>query len=66
VLALTTVGKEDEARLKSLQDSFRAQFNESVERKWGGGLMGLKTQAKLLKRQQLIEAELAKKRDAQR
>mmetsp|Transcript_26819 Transcript_26819/g.36950 ORF Transcript_26819/g.36950 Transcript_26819/m.36950 type:complete len:285 (-) Transcript_26819:2305-3159(-) len=66
VLALTAVGKEDEARLKSLQDGFRAQFNDAVERKWGGGLMGLKTQAKLLKRQQLIEAELAKKRDAQR
>lgn len=64
VLAVTSVPKESEASFKSLQDAFRAQFNETVERRWGGGEMGRKTKAKLLKRQQQIEAELAKKRDA--
>lgn len=66
MVALTRVNKDDDAKLKSLQETFHSQFNETVERKWGGGIMGLKTQAKLLKRQQAIEAELAKKRDAQR
>lgn len=64
VLAVTSVPKELEASFKSLQETFKAQFNDTVERKWGGGLMGLKTQAKLLKRQQQIEAELAKKKEA--
>lgn len=61
VVCLTTVNKEDESKLKTLSENFKAQFNESVERKWGGGLMGLKTQAKLDKRAKLIAAENAKK-----
>lgn len=62
VVALTAVNPEDVAQLKTLQDNFTAQFNENVEKKWGGGIMGLKTQAKLEKRRQQVEAELAKKR----
>lgn len=65
-LALTKVNKEDESKLKSLAESFHAQFNEHVEKKWGGGVMGLKTQAKLEKRRQQIEAERLKKLEAQR
>lgn len=64
VVALTSVNKGDEATLKSLGDSFRAQFNENVERKWGGGEMGLKTKAKLEKRRIALEAEEKKKREA--
>jgi large subunit ribosomal protein L7Ae len=37
VCALTSVHKEDEAKLKTLQGNFKEQFNEKVERKWGGG-----------------------------
>ena len=66
VVALTKVSKEDENKLKTLSENFHAQFNDNVERKWGGGLMGLKTQAKLLKRQKLLEEELAKKKESQR
>ena len=66
VVALTNVNKEDEATLKTLSDNFRAQFNDKVERKWGGGEMGLKTKAKLAKRAAQIEAELAKKAEAAR
>lgn len=62
VVALTTVHPEDAAKLKTLQDNFMSQFNENVEKKWGGGIMGLKTQAKLEKRRQQVEAELAKKK----
>ena len=61
VLALTKVNKDDEGALKKLSESFRSQFNETVERKWGGGIMGLKTQAKLEKRRKAVEAEKAKK-----
>ena len=66
VLALTTVNKDDESKLKTLAENFHAQFNDNVERKWGGGLMGLKTQAKLEKRRKQIELEKAKKEQAQR
>lgn len=64
VLALTKVNKEDEGKLKTLSESFHAQFNDTVERKWGGGIMGLKTQAKLEKRSKQIEAERQKKLEA--
>lgn len=61
VICLTSVNKEDESKLSSLKSNFTAQFNEGFQRKWGGGIMGLKTQRKLEKRQKAIEAELAKK-----
>ena len=64
VVALTSVHKEDEGKLKTLQDNFKAQFNDHPERKWGGGIMGLKTQAKLAKRRAQIEIEEAKKKEA--
>lgn len=66
VLALTKVNKDDEGKLKQLTDNFHAQFNEVVDRKWGGGIMGLKTQAKLEIRRKQIEAEKAKKEASQR
>ncbi|CAM9108813.1 unnamed protein product [Discosporangium mesarthrocarpum] len=61
VVCLTNVNKEDEGKLSSLQSNFRSQFNEGFQRKWGGGVMGLKTQRKLEERQRAVEAELAKK-----
>jgi large subunit ribosomal protein L7Ae len=61
VVALTKVNKEDENKLRVLSDNFKAQFNDNPERRWGGGIMGLKTQAKLEKRRKQIEAEEAKK-----
>lgn len=66
VVALTAVNKEDENKLRTLADNFKAQFNDHVERKWGGGVMGLKTVAKLEKRRKQIEAENAKKAEAQK
>ena len=61
VIAITKVNKEDENKLKTLQENFKSQFNDNPERRWGGGIMGLKTQAKLEKRRKQIEAEDAKK-----
>lgn len=65
VVALTEVNKEDKAKLDTLGANFTAQFNDTPVRKWGGGIMGLKTQRKLEKRQKALEAELAKKTSAQ-
>jgi large subunit ribosomal protein L7Ae len=61
VAAITKVKSEDDGKLKTLCDNFTTQFNDTVEKKWGGGIMGLKTEAKLTKRKAAIEAELAKK-----
>jgi len=66
VVALTAVNKDDEAKLKTLQENFRAQFNEHPEKRWGGGIMGLKTQAMLLKRRQQLEKEDAKRKDSKK
>jgi large subunit ribosomal protein L7Ae len=64
IAALTSVNKEDENELKTLQTNFKEQFNNNVERKWGGGKLGLKTEAKLAKRKAFLEIEEAKKQAA--
>jgi len=63
VVALTHVNKEDKAKFDSLVQAFHAKFNEDTtyRRKWGGGIMGLKTQKKLELRAKAIAAEAAKK-----
>jgi len=67
VVALTAVNKEDESKLKTLQEkNFNAQFNDNVERKWGGGKVGLKTSAMLEKRAKQVAAEEAKKAASRR
>jgi len=62
-LALTIVNKEDEAALGKVVEVANAKFrdNTDLRRKWGGGIMGLKTQRKLEQRERAIAAELAKK-----
>jgi large subunit ribosomal protein L7Ae len=60
VVALTSVNAEDKVQLGKLQENFRTQFNNNVIRKWGGGQMGLKTEAKLEKRRKQVEAEQKK------
>jgi len=66
VVALTSVNKEDEGKLKTLQDNFTVQFNDNVEKKWGGGKMGLKTTAMLEKRAKQVALEEAKKAESRR
>jgi large subunit ribosomal protein L7Ae len=62
-LAITTVAKEDESQLELLRNLANEKYNDNPDliRKWGGGIMGLKTQAKLEKRAKLVAAEEAKK-----
>jgi len=62
-VALTDVSKEDLTDFNNLQNTFRAQFNDNVQlrRTWGGGVMGIKNQHMMSKREKLREIELAKK-----
>jgi len=45
-VALTSVRQEDQSELATLASNFKAQFNDNNEhrRKWGGGIMGIKSQ----------------------
>jgi len=60
---ITSVAKEDSKELEVLCESFKSAFNENkdVTRKWGGGIMGVKSQHIQRRRQMLLEKELAKK-----
>jgi len=62
-LAITEVAKEDQSKLQKLVDLCRSEYNDNATalKKWGGGIMGLRTQAKLAKRAAQIAAEQAKK-----
>jgi large subunit ribosomal protein L7Ae len=62
-VALTDVRKEDLTDFNNLQNTFRAQFNDNsnLRRHWGGGVMGIKNQHMMAKRQKLAEIEEAKK-----
>lgn len=63
-VAITAVNDEDKNKLDSLCSTYMEQFNGTVERKWGGGQMGLKTNAKLAKRAEAMAIEEAKKQAA--
>lgn len=62
-VCLVSVDKEDQAALTRISDTCRSNFNdsESALKTWGGGIMGLRTQAKLAKREAALAAERAKK-----
>merc|ERR1719329_1610758 len=62
-VALTTVRKEDVSDLDTLAKNFNAQFNDNAEnrRRWGGGIMGIKSQHVTQRREKAIQIEQAKK-----
>jgi len=64
VVALTGVSRGDTQQMNLLKSLAMEQYNHNVElvRKWGGGVMGLKTQAKLDKRAKAMAVEEAKKK----
>jgi large subunit ribosomal protein L7Ae len=66
-LAITGVDKSDEKALANLVSMATEQFNDNKDlvRKWGGGIVGLKTSAKLEKRAKAQELEAAKKAKSQ-
>jgi len=64
VVAVTGVDKEDSNQLELLKNLALEKYNDNKDliRKWGGGIMGLKTQAKLDKRAKALAIEEAKKK----
>ena len=62
-VALVSVRREDEKELETISQACHEQFGEATgNRRWGGGHMSLKTKQKLKKRQDLVEAEMKKKK----
>lgn len=57
-VALTTIKPEDAAALEKITEMADSHFANNVDsrRKWGGGLMGLKTQRAIEKRERMIAA----------
>lgn len=64
VLAFTGVNKGDQNQLEICKNLALEKYNNNMDlmRKWGGGIMGLKTQAKLDKRAKAMAIEEAKKK----
>jgi len=62
-VALTSIKQEDKGELDTLCNNFRAQFNDNVEnrRRWGGGIMGIKSQRVMARREKAVQMEQAKK-----
>jgi len=62
-VAITSVRKEDQHELETLIKNFNAQFSDNVEvrRKWGGGIMGIKSQHVTQRREKALQMEQAKK-----
>jgi len=66
-IALTTVRQEDKNELDTLANNFKAQFNDNAEvkRRWGGGIMGIKSQHVTQRREKALQMEQAKKMNLQ-
>eukprot|EP00747_Dinoflagellata_sp_TGD_P128803 gnl/TRDRNA2_/TRDRNA2_174601_c1_seq12.p1 gnl/TRDRNA2_/TRDRNA2_174601_c1~~gnl/TRDRNA2_/TRDRNA2_174601_c1_seq12.p1 ORF type:complete len:268 (-),score=101.51 gnl/TRDRNA2_/TRDRNA2_174601_c1_seq12:38-841(-) len=62
-IALTAVAKEDQNELDKLSKTFKEQFNENADtrRRWGGNIMGIKSQHVMARREKMIQLEQAKK-----
>jgi large subunit ribosomal protein L7Ae len=62
-VAITAVQKEDQKELDTLMTNFKAQFNDNadIRKKWGGGIMGIKSQHVMQRRERALQAEQAKK-----
>ena len=63
VCAVTAVKREDQSEFEKLCENFKASFNDNADhrRRWGGGIMGMKSQHKTAKIQKAKDAEEAKK-----
>merc|ERR1712086_475436 len=60
-LALTAIKNEDKMEFSKLVEAIKASYNEKAKehaRTWGGGVMGVKSQAKTAKRLRKVAKEL--------
>ena len=63
-LSAVLLPSQDRHEFSQLVTAIRQQYNENakvIERTWGGGIMGVKSQAATAKMQKAINKELAKK-----
>lgn len=63
-LAVTEIRNEDKAELAKLVESVRLSFNERYEelrKQWGSGVLGMKSQAMIARRERMLQKELAQK-----
>merc|ERR1719382_713301 len=62
-VALTAVNSEDKKELDTVANNMNANFNENenVRKRWGGGIMGIKSQHVMQRREKAIQIEQAKK-----
>jgi len=62
-VAITSVKGEDKKDLDTIAENMKSQFNDNhaIHRRWGGGVMGVKSQHVVDARRKLIEIEMAKK-----
>ena len=66
-LALTAIKNDDKLEFSKLVESMKANFNDrydDVRKQWGGGVMGVKSQAKTRAKERLIEKELRQRAGA--
>ncbi|CAL9184739.1 unnamed protein product [Musa hybrid cultivar] len=64
VLCLTTVKNEDKLEFSKILEAIKANFNDKfdeIRKKWGGGIMGSKSQAKAKAREKLLAKEAAQR-----
>jgi len=62
-LAFTGVRKEDEGAFSKLVDNVRSNFNDNADlgRRWGGGIMGGKSQERTRQKERAVAREAAKR-----
>merc|ERR1712230_34147 len=62
-MAFTSIRNEDRHDFTQLVTAVRTQYNENenIRKKWGGGIMGVKSRAATLKKERAVARELAKK-----
>ncbi|PON77233.1 Ribosomal protein [Parasponia andersonii] len=63
-LCLTTVKNEDKLEFSKILEAIKANFNDKFDeyrKKWGGGIMGSKSQAKTRARERILAKEAAQR-----
>ncbi|XP_073282758.1 large ribosomal subunit protein eL8y-like [Primulina huaijiensis] len=64
VLCLTSVKNEDKMEFRKILEAIKVNFNDKYDetrKKWGGGVMGSKCQAKTKSKEKLIAKEAAQR-----
>ncbi|GFS34343.1 ribosomal protein L7Ae/L30e/S12e/Gadd45 family protein [Actinidia rufa] len=64
VLCLTTVKNEDKMEFSKILEAIKANFNDKYDeyrKKWGGGIMGSKSQAKTRAKERVLAKEAAQR-----